>query len=755
MATSAEGEDRVAAGGRSPWRGAPALAPALLFLLSAGAGRALVVSRPLAAALVAAGLAAAPPVRRYAAAIAFGLLLAAASAPGIPPAAGRPVDLVGRPDGPWRRDAFGWSAWLHPLRYRQGRTVRSWRPAVLVRTGGEAPPPAAHILRVRGYVSRRPGPASPGARRPGPWVLVAPRALVRVEGRERAGAALLRRLRARLDRDLSALGAARPGVALARALALGERDALGAERLAGLRRLGLAHLTALSGLHVALVAALVVLAARPLSSLRMRWLLAIAAVAGYTLVAGARPSLVRAAVMASVAAVCTLAQRRHAPWNALAVAAVALVCSRPSWLADPGLLLSLSATAGLLWGVVSAPGSARGAGLLRAAGASLCAQLAALPWALSLFHVVQPLAPLWNLAAVPWLGAALLVSLALASAAIAWPWAAGPLAAAADRVAAPLGWAACRPPDHFVTLASPGVLWVTLLALLGLWGWGRAPRRTLAGLLGLLLLARCSGLPNDDPELVVLDVGQGSASLLRRGGEAILVDGGGWSTGDVARSVTVPALAALGLDGLRAVVMSHPDLDHCRGLWQLARVVAVAEIWIGTGWGPSPCLRRLLATPGPRLRVLLPGDRLSVAGWRLSVLHPPAGYSAEDNDRSLVLRAEARGRSVLLPGDLQAAGERRLLATAPPGTLRADVLLVPHHGSRSSTGTALLAAVEPRLALLSAGRDNRFGHPHAEVLARLRARGVPFLVTGDSGWIRIRLARDGLRIATPASPPGA
>jgi competence protein ComEC len=109
----------------------------------------------------------------------------------------------------------------------------------------------------------------------------------------------------------------------------------------------------------------------------------------------------------------------------------------------------------------------------------------------------------------------------------------------------------------------------------------------------------------------------------------------------------------------------------------------------------------------------------------------------------------------LLTGDLQAAGERALLAGTTSTVLRADVLLVPHHGSRTSTGAALLAAVAPRLALVSAGRSNPFGHPHREVIDRLRSRGVPRLSTAESGWVRLRIDAAGrMHLSTPAAPVG-
>lgn len=746
-----------AGGGGAPWRTAPALGPSLAFVLAVSAARQLAEPRPLAAlGLLGVTLAAGGRARRLGGAVALGLLLVVAADEGPPPRTDRPVDLVGVLDGEWRRDAFGWRATVRARRWRQGTTVRPWRAPVSVRVGsGEAPPPARSV-RLRGRLSRGAGSGGPGRRGPGPWTATVYRPLLAVEESEGTARATVRRLRAGLDRRLRALGAERPGVRVARALVLGHRDALDEAWLAGLRRLGLAHLAALSGLHVAMVAALALLAVSPLRSARARTVVAGLAVLAYVATAGARPSLLRAAAMTSVVLACALTERRHVAWNGLALACAGLVAWRPEWVEDPGFVLSVAATAGLLWGTGERRegwGARHGPAL--ALRVSLCAQLAAAPWILSLFHVLQPLAPVWNLLAAPWLVGSLLVSLALTAGAATLEAAGRTIAPLADAVAAPLAWAALRPPDAFVTVASPGFAVALAVALLALWGWRRRPAPTLAALLALVALARCGGPRRGDPELALLDVGQGTAVLLRHGREAVLVDGGGWPAGDIARSVTVPTLAALGLDRLRAVVLTHPDVDHCRGLWQVARIVVTDEAWTAPGWPASDCLRRLASSPGPRLRVLLPGDQLAIGEWRVRVLHPSPAADGPANDRSLVLRAVTRGRAVLLTGDLQAAGERRLLARTATALLRADVLVVPHHGSRTSTTPALLDAVAPRLALLSAGRGNRFGHPHREVLERLHGRGVPWLATATSGWIRVRVAPDGrLRIATPAAPPG-
>jgi competence protein ComEC len=241
------------------------------------------------------------------------------------------------------------------------------------------------------------------------------------------------------------------------------------------------------------------------------------------------------------------------------------------------------------------------------------------------------------------------------------------------------------------------------------------------------------------PELVMLDVGQGDALLLRHRGRAVLVDGGGWLGADFGGRVLLPALAAQGVRRLDAVVMTHPDRDHCGGLVEIADYLPVQQVWTGPGWEREGCAGELLAVPGPTHRLLATGDRLQAGAWRLQVLAAGGGEDASTNDRSLVLAAEAAGRRVLLTGDISREVEARLVRSQA-GSLDADVLKVAHHGSKSSSSASFLVAAAPRLALISAGLHNRYHHPAEEVLERLRRHRLVVVRTDLHGRVRVRLA---------------
>ncbi len=691
------------------------------------------VSVPLLVALAALGVAFGRRAGWCLAAFAIGLAVATVDA-GLPEGApagldrGRPVELVARVAGHWARDDEGWTAPARALHWRQGERVAAVPfDLVLHLPDDEEPPPLGATLRAKGYLRRSPGFANAARVPPGPWRLrLKSRLLLREESPPGAMAALSGRVRQRAERAFATAGRETSGKALARALVLGDASAVPLAWKRGLRVAGVSHVLSVSGLHLALLAGAVFLAGAWLPR-RARLALLLPALAGYLLLVGPLAPLVRSAVMALLAVAALLAERPPAPANALGWAVVLLVLQKPAVVADPSFQLTVSATAGLLllapllaarWRLLPA--------LLRVPlAASVAAQLASLPWSLPLVHQLTLGAPLANLAAVPWTAVALVGSLLWTALALAAPALAAAALPALDLLAAPFGWPAQVRPDVWLSVPVAAVS------------------------------ARPSSPGHDVPEMALIDVGQGDAILLRDGRRAVLVDGGGWERGDLGGRVLLPALAAEGIRRLDAVVMTHPDRDHCRGLVDIAAYLPVREVWMGEGWEAAGCAGDLLAVPGAALRLLWAGERRTVGRWRLTALHPPVGERRGDNDRSLVLLAEAEGARVLLSGDVEAWAEHGLLARHGKH-LRADVLKVAHHGSRTSSTEAFLDAVRPRLALISAGPDNPYHHPSSVVLERLAERRIPTLRTDRHGMIRVRVEGAGrLRIDLPGFPRNA
>jgi competence protein ComEC len=673
----------------------------------------------------------------------------------------RPVEATLEISGHWTSDDEGWSAPAKIVGLRQGD--QAWTPpveVVLHLPDPETPPPAfGSVVRVKGYLTRSAGFANRVAVPPGPWRLrVKSRQLLDLERPPGPMAKLSGSLRAQVEEAYEAAGPESRGKALARALVLGDATGLPLEWKRGLRVTGVYHLMSVSGLHVALVAGLVWLLAGGLPR-PLRLLLMLAAIALYLLLVGPLPALVRSAVMAALAVLALLAERPPAAPNALGWAVILLILDWPDVVLSPAFQLTVSATAGLL--LLAPPLAERWRGrwmphgFVKAVAASVGAQIATLPWALPRFYLLSPLAPLLNLPAVPWAGLVLIASLGWTGLALIAPDAAGVALPVLDLLAAPFGWPSRTPPGVWLpipALVSP--VWAWLIAALLAAALLLPLRRTLPVLaagLGLLAIAAWSHGPHG-AELAMLDVGQGDSILLRDGDRAILVDGGGWRNGDLGGRVLLPALLGEDVRRLSALVMTHPDEDHCSGLADIGAFLPVDEVWMAPGWERTGCTERLLSLPGTRLRLLSRGDRLKLGRWRLTALHPEADDHHPVNERSLVLMAGVHGRRVLLTGDVETWAEHDL-ADVFGLHLRADLLKVAHHGSRTSSTETFLDAVSPRLALISAGIRNLYHHPSPEVVDRLQDHGARLLRTDRAGEILVRFEEDGrMRIETPGVP---
>jgi competence protein ComEC len=252
--------------------------------------------------------------------------------------------------------------------------------------------------------------------------------------------------------------------------------------------------------------------------------------------------------------------------------------------------------------------------------------------------------------------------------------------------------------------------------------------------------------------VVVLDVGQGDATLAQLpDGRSLLVDAGGIPAGappdatdgpgvfDVGDRVVAPAVRTLGVRRLDTFVLTHPDPDHLGGAVAMLRGFRPRAVWGGVPVPPHRPLALLTQAAdaiGAEWRTVQAGDTLRIGPVVLRVLHPPRpGWERQRvrNEDSIVLDLRLGGVSVILPGDIGREGERAILPFLVPSPIA--ILKAGHHGSATSSTAELLAALRPRIAIFSAGRNNRFGHPAAPVVARFHAMGTTMFSTAADGAV--------------------
>jgi competence protein ComEC len=594
-------------------------------------------------------------------------------------------------------------------------------------------------------------PLREGTRRP-IAVLGDPRAL------PDAGDAIAR-LRARAARRIDArFGTDAP---LVRALVVADVHDLDDAMRDRWARAGLVHALSVSGLHVGIVFGALVLAARAARAPPARAAaLAMLGLAAYVLVIGAPAPAVRAAVMAGAVAAARARQRPVSPWAAIALGAWVPVLFDAAVPLDLGWQLSVGGIATLQCaGAAVTRLALSGGGWRPKLGRELLtgaiASIAAAPlvaWHMGLVSLVAPLtniaaAPLFTLAQ-PTLFLALLLDPLGPPATIAAA-AARPVLFLLDGVAkvgAAPAWSAVAVTPTLADVVLGGAIVVAGLASVARRHVGPP---LVAGALAAALLVWTPVLPRPGAgalELHVLDVGQGDALALRTPrGRWILVDAGPGPpvAPDAGRRVVIPHVRRFG-GAVAALVLTHADLDHIGGATTLVTRLGperLVEPGFLAATGAYDALLDSADAHGVRWTAARPGLALDLDGVAVRVLAPDADWLATQsgpNDASTILRVEYGDVRLLLVGDAERAQEAHLLERLGPDALRADVLKVGHHGSRTSSTDAFLDAVRPRVALVSVGRGNTYGHPAPSVLAALAARGVAVFRTDVSGTLVLR-----------------
>ena len=549
------------------------------------------------------------------------------------------------------------------------------------------------------------------------------------------------------------------------AVLTGDKSGLSEQAKIALSQAGIYHIMAVSGMHCAiLLGCLQLLLGR--NHRRLLAGMGIPLLAFYALLTGCSPSVVRACVMLSFLLAAPLFDRERDAPTAMAAALLLILLQNPYATASISLQLSFGAVAGLLW---LSPrmqrlllGEKPRNGAVRFLAASLSASCGALvftaPLSLWYFGNLSLVAPLSNLVCL-WavellFGGGLLALLA--------SWMYFPLgrllAVVPGLLARYLLWAArhlAALPYHALYRENPFLVpWLIFAyGLLALCVWKRPRRRTwgLAALCAVLTLTAVvqlgkQSLTAHDLDVTVLDVGQGSCTLLESEGLSALIDCGSsnswYSAGDLAAN----RLLTMGCRRLDFLVLTHFDTDHTDGVTALLERIKVRRLLVPASEAEEDVVREA-ASRGTEVFVLTEQTSYSLGKGTLTV-HPPVGEGSS-NESGLSVLAQCGTFSLLVTGDMDGATEEKLLAEWPLPAL--DALVVGHHGSDTSTSQALLAALTPETAIVSVG-SNSYGHPSKKVLARLKASGAEVYRTDLQGSVHLGInegAEHGIREKGP------
>jgi competence protein ComEC len=560
-----------------------------------------------------------------------------------------------------------------------------------------------------------------------------------------------------------------PMLGIIQGLSVGDTQRIPSDQWRIFARTGTTHLMAISGLHIAMVAALgswlagwlarfVSLQRKRLTIPDIQALAGLSFAVAYCALAGMSVPTQRTLVMLSVYFATRLLRRQIDLTHGFGVALIGVLLVDPFAPLAPGFWLSFGAVAVIL---LANGGRLRLRAESRAKTAAreylrlqAAITIGLLPFLIGAFGGLSLVSPLVNLIAIPLFTFAVVPSVLIGTC-LLWIW--QPAGAAVLQGVA-WGLESCWPALQWAGSLSLATWhlpqlpwWSACLMVVGCAmavGPGMWTMRT-AGVL-LCLPAVCWQPPrpaHGEFALTVLDVGQGLATVVTTQLHVLVYDAGpafrsGRDTGEM---VVLPFLYSRGVRGIDSLMMSHGDSDHVGGMQSILNGIRVERLSIG------PSVRAPSALQGAKMSRCLRGEQWEWDGVRFETLHPDAEEQRGDNDSSCVLRIAGKGGSALLLGDVERAAEYRLVQL---GAIDAtDVVVVPHHGSRTSSTPELVGASRPRIAVVSAGYGNRWSFPKEDVVDRWQSVGAQVLKTAQSGAIEIQLAVDTDEVLTGAMRP--
>lgn len=533
------------------------------------------------------------------------------------------------------------------------------------------------------------------------------------------------------------------------------------------QRNGIVHILSISGLHITMIGMGIYKLLRKGSCPVIP-----AALAGgillllYGTMTGFGISACRAIGMYLVHMLGEITGRSYDMMTAMGILMAGMVCSNPRLLGHCGFLLSFGSVCGIgcLYPALSLPAPVikkravppplwirvllkRLGGVLQGLLASLSVSLFTLPIVLYFFYEIPLYSPFVNLLVLPFMGAVMVMGFVM----MVFPGI--PFVPQLEHIILNGYERVCllfeKLPAHTLPVGCPkpwkiGVYYPVLLGIIwlsSLNGRGNKKKWWLAGILPLVLLLMMN--PRREDSISFLSVGQGDCIvLLTQTGGTYLFDGGSSTEKTVGKDMIQPFLKYHGVDTLDGVFLSHSDKDHMNGVVQLLKeeLVEIKRIYLPDAeeaWR-NDFEELLEVIPQASVGYYAAGDYLQEGELRITCLYPSAGFSGDGNIYSGCFLVEKGDWRVLLTADVEGIGEQQLAQCLQErGIDKVQVLKVAHHGSKYSTGQEFLDTVTARLAVISCGEENQYGHPHKETLERLTTAGVPFCITWESGCVSV------------------
>jgi competence protein ComEC len=539
------------------------------------------------------------------------------------------------------------------------------------------------------------------------------------------------------------------------ALAIGDQGSIAPSQWQVFTRTGVNHLMSISGLHITMLAGLAfaltywgwrrsVRLTLRLPARKAAAIVGLLAALGYALLAGYGVPAQRTVYMLATIALALWSSRNIAPSQLLSAALIVVLLLDPWAVLSPGFWLSFGAVALIFFITANRLGS--GHWLVEYGRVQWAMSIGLIPLLLALFQQISLVSPIANAFAIP-LVSFVIVPLTLLGALLPFDWLlhlahqtmSGCMLALEWLNNLPVAvWTQHAPPAWSIVVGLCGVFWMLLPQ-----GF---PARWLGGLMLLpMFLIAPEAPPQGTLRLYIFDVGQGLAVAAQTQEHALLYDAGPDFNGeaDSGNRILVPALRGLGIAQLDGLVITHDDIDHKGGAASVLQ--AIPTDWVSS---PLPADHELLQSVRDHRRCA-DGQSWEWNGVKFDMLHPsPQSYAQEklrDNERGCVLRISTGKQSVLLATDIEAGSEQRLLEKYAD-QLPATLLVVPHHGSKTSSTPAFVQAVHPRYAVFTVGYRNRFHHPNPEVYARYRDAGIELLRSDEDGAIVVEMNAEKLSV---------